>query len=126
LGSRKVRFTPEKGGSPATAEISNPDGSVTRLLLEMPWTPTAADLASLTGDWYSEEAGATFTVAVEGDRVFLKQRPASKFSMRPIYKDAFSVEGGYVAWFTRDSSGKIDKMHLGASRMRDMPFVRSR
>jgi len=31
---------------------------------------------------------------------------------------------GYVVWFTRDKDGKVDSLHVGTSRMRDMPFVR--
>lgn len=31
---------------------------------------------------------------------------------------------GYVVWFTRDKNGKVNGMHVGAPRMRDMPFVR--
>jgi hypothetical protein len=43
--------------------------------------------------------------------------------MLPIYKDHFDAQG-YVVWFTRDKNGKVDRLHAGASRMRDMPFVR--
>jgi len=43
--------------------------------------------------------------------------------MQPVYKDHFTVQG-YVVWFTRDKNGKVDRMHVGTSRMRDMPFVR--
>ena len=43
--------------------------------------------------------------------------------MQPLYKDHFTVQG-YIVWFTRDKNGKINGMHVGASRMRDMPFVR--
>ena len=84
-----------------------------------------ADLASFAGDWYSEEAGTNFTFAVEGDKAFIKQRPKTKLALRPIYKDAFNSQG-FVVWFTRDASGKVDKLHVGASRMRDMPFSRLR
>jgi hypothetical protein len=43
--------------------------------------------------------------------------------MQPLYKDHFTVQG-YIVWFTRDKNGQINVMHVGASRMRDMPFVR--
>lgn len=122
LGERKLRF---KEGSPTTAEIGNPDGSVTRLTLVTEWKPTAPELTSFAGDWYSEEAQAGFTLSVEGDKAFFVQRPISRVQLRPIYKDHFAVPAG-VIWFTRDSSGKVDKLHVGASRMRDMPFERVR
>jgi hypothetical protein len=55
--------------------------------------------------------------------VFIKQRPATSLPLQPLYKDHFSVQGTIV-WFTRDKNGKVSGMHAGASRMRDMPFVR--
>jgi len=125
LGDRKAKFVLNKEGAPAVMEINNTDGSVTRLTLEQAWTPTAAELASFAGDWYSEEANATITFAVEGDKAFIKQRPTTKLPLRPLYKDHFGGPG-QVIWFTRDASGKIDKLHIGASRMRDMPFERVR
>ena len=123
LGERRVKFVLDKAGKPVSAEINNTDGSITRLAFEEEWTPTAGDLASFAGDWYSEEAGAMFTFAVEGDKAFYKQRPSTKIPLKPVYKDAFSG-AGQVIWITRDASGKIDKLHVGASRMRDMPFTR--
>jgi hypothetical protein len=47
------------------------------------------------------------------------------FQLRPVFKDSFAAQG-YVFWFTRDAAGKIDKMHVGTSRMRDMLFERVR
>ena len=123
LSDRKVRFLNEKEGVPTVIEIANTDGSTTRLQLEREWTPTATDLASFAGDWYSEEAQATFTFALEGDKAFIKQRPSTKLPLRPIYKDAFSTQG-FTIWFIRDASGRIASLHVGGSRMRDMPFTR--
>jgi hypothetical protein len=53
----------------------------------------AEDLASFKGDWFSEEAGATLTFAVEGDKAFMKQRPATSLALQPLYKDHFGVPG---------------------------------
>ena len=64
-----------------------------------------------------------FTVAIEGDKAYIKQRPATSLPMTPLYKDHFRAQG-FIVWFTRDKDGKVDKLHVGASRMRDMPFVR--
>ncbi|MEQ1765114.1 MAG: serine hydrolase domain-containing protein [Pyrinomonadaceae bacterium] len=120
LGERKMRF---KDGSPVTAAIANPDGSFTRLTMVSEWKPVAADLSEIVGDWYSEEAQATFTVALEGDKAFIKQRPSTKMPLQPLYKDHFGAQG-FIVWVTRDSSGKIDRLHVGGSRMRDMYFAR--
>jgi len=120
LGDRKVRF---KEGSPVTATIANPDGSVTRLTMVSEWKPGATELAEIAGDWYSEEAQATVTIKVEGDKAFITQRPSLKLPMQPLYKDHFGAQA-FVVWVTRDSSGRIDRMHVGGSRMRDMYFER--
>jgi hypothetical protein len=84
---------------------------------------TPDDLTTFTGTWFSDEAGATISVVLDGDKAFLRQRPALSLPMQPLYKDHFDVQG-YVIWFTRDMNGKVDRLHAGAPRMRDMPFVR--
>lgn len=122
-GRTQLKFSFDRNGIPTSAETIASDGEVTRFVSEKEWAPTAADLASFKGDWFSEEAGATLTVAVEADKGFIKQRPATSLPMEPLYKDHFEVEG-YVVWFTRDTNGRIDSLHVGASRMRDMPFAR--
>ena len=122
-GGNQLKFTFDQSGNPMSAETVDSDGEVRRFVPEQEWKPTPADLASFKGDWFSEEAGATLTFAVEGDKAFIKQRPATSLAMQPIYKDHFLVQGNIV-WFTRDKNGKVNGMHVGASRMRDMPFVR--
>jgi CubicO group peptidase (beta-lactamase class C family) len=123
FGGNQLKFTFDKGGNPMSAETVDADGEVRRFFPEKTWTPTPDELASFKGDWFSEEAGATYTFAVEGGKAFIKQRPATNFTLQPLYKDHFDV-AGYVLWFTRDKNGKVTGMHVGASRMRDMPFVR--
>lgn len=122
-GNNRLKFTFDKDGKPVSAETVDSDVEVRRFVPEKEWTPTSEDLASFKGDWFSDEAGATINLVVVGDKAFLKQRPATSLPMQPIYTDHFEVEG-YVVWFTRDKHGKVDGMHVGASRMRNMPFVR--
>jgi CubicO group peptidase (beta-lactamase class C family) len=122
-GGNQLKFTFDKDNKLVSAETVDSDGEVTRFVPEKEWTPTPADLVSFIGDWFSEEAGATFTVAIDGDKPFIKQRPATNLQMQPVYKDHFTVQG-YVLWFTRDKNGKVSNLHVGTSRMRDMLFVR--
>ncbi|MFN2501672.1 MAG: serine hydrolase domain-containing protein [Pyrinomonadaceae bacterium] len=123
LGTMRFEFVLDKDGRPVSSKATSEDGSVSTLFAEAEWTPTPADLASFAGDWYSEEAGAMFTFVVEGDKAYIKQRPALKLPLQPIYRDHFSA-AGQVIWFARDATGKVDKLHVGGSRMRDMPFKR--
>ena len=122
-GNNQLRFTFDKDGKPMFAETVDSDGEVRRFAPEQAWMPTPADLESFKGNWFSEDAGATVSLVIEGEKAFLKQRPATILPLQPLYKDHFDVQG-YVVWFTRDKNGKIDNMHVGTSRMRDMPFVR--
>ena len=122
-GNNVLKFAFDKDGKPVSVESVDDDGVATHFIREHEWTPTPSDLASFKGDWSSDEAGATFTFAVDGSRAFLKQRPARSLVMQPLYKDHFTAPG-YVIWFTRDEGGTVDRMHIGAGRMRDMPFVR--
>jgi hypothetical protein len=122
-GGNQLKFTFDKDGKPMFAETVDSDSEVRRFIPEQEWKPTPADLASFKGDWFSDEVGASVSFVVDGDKAFLKQRPASSWPMQPLYKDHFDVLG-YVVWFTRDKNGKATGMHVGASRMRDMPFVR--
>ena len=123
VGGNQLKFTLDKDGKPMSAETVDSDHEVRRFILEKEWTPTPEELASFKGDWFSEEAGATLTFAVDGDKAFMKQRPAMSLPMQPLYKDHFEVQG-YVVWFARDKNGKVSGMHVGAPRMRDMPFAR--
>jgi hypothetical protein len=122
-GDNQLKFTFDKDGKPMSAETVDSDGEVRRFGPEKEWTPTQDDFASIKGDWFSEEAGASVTVAVENGKAFIKQRPSTSLPMQPLYLDHFNAQG-YTIWFTRDKNGKVDSMHVGASRMRDMLFVR--
>ncbi len=124
LGSSRVTFVTDKDGRPTVAEINN-DGATTRLTTQQEWTPTASELSAFAGDWYSEEAGATFKFAIDGDKAFIKQRPTTTFPLRPLYKDHFGAQG-FIVWFSYDGSGKVDKLHVGGSRLRDIVFERVR
>jgi len=95
-----------------------------RFVPEKAWTPTAAELGALAGVWHSDEADATFSLAVESGQLIISRRPDVRATLRPLYKDHFaSAELQGVLWSTRDAAGRVT-MHVGASRMRDMPFTR--
>ena len=123
LGNTRVKLAFDRDGRPISGESVEPDGSVTRFVSEPAWTPTADELKQLAGDWYSEEAQAKITFSVEGTSAFLVNKPVIRLALQPLYKDHF-LTPGYVVWFTRDRAGKIERMHVGTGRMRDMFFER--
>jgi len=122
LGTRKAKFVTGKDGNPQALEIANDNGPMTRLVFEPDWKPSPSDLNDFAGDWYSDEAQSRISLTVDNGKLVLILRPVSRFQLAPIYKDGFSGQG-YVFWFTR-AAGKIDKLHVGTGRMRDMLFER--
>ncbi|HMV84593.1 MAG TPA: serine hydrolase domain-containing protein [Blastocatellia bacterium] len=124
--SSRITFKMGKDGTPISFETDSGE-AVARFVVESQWTPTPDELKSFAGVWHSDEADASFTIAVENDKAFFVQRPDTRQLLRPQFKDHFSVGfgPGQVLWVTRDANGQITKLHIGASRMRDMPFERA-
>ena len=120
-----VRFSYDKEGKPVSGEGRGPSGGIMRFVAEREWTPTAAELNEFAGEWYSDEAQAKFTFAVDGTKASIVQRPVLDLSLQPLYKDHF-IGQGYVIWVTRDRKGKVDQLHVGTGRMRDMFFERAK
>jgi hypothetical protein len=118
----RVEFTKDKQGKLEGREIDE-NGLIYPFHRKPDWKPTAADLAPIAGEWYSEEAQAAFTVTIEGEKAYLTQRPSLKLALKPLYEDHFGA-ANYIVWVARDKGGKITGLHIGGSRMRDMPFVR--
>jgi CubicO group peptidase (beta-lactamase class C family) len=86
-----------------------------------PWTPAPADLASLAGEYSSDEAEVTLRVALEQARLVIHRRPNDSIPLTPSYKDAFSSSMGVVR-FLRDSSGKATGLSVSESRVWDLRF----
>ena len=124
LGNTRIKFTFDKDGKPVSGEGNN-NGDITRFTLHPAWTPTAAELNEFSGDWWSEEAQAKVAVVIESGNAFLVNKPLFRFQLQPIYKDHFLAQG-YILWASRDSSGKIERMHVGTGRMRDMLIERGK
>jgi len=86
-----------------------------------PWTPQ--DLSPFTGDYLSEEAETTLTVARENGKLVIHRHPDSLFPLTPTYADAFNSDLGSVR-FLRDASGKVISLSIGSSRVWDIRFTR--
>ncbi len=123
LGSSRVKFIAGSDGKPAFMEIEN-GGATERWVAKPGWTPTAAELSAIAGTWHSEEAQATVSLVLENGKMEVVNKPLYRFELRPTYKDHFSTGEGSVVWVTRKANGSIERLHVGAGRMRDMPFER--
>jgi len=107
------------------------DGGRLRVLSEMdeivyekvePWTPSAADLAALAGDYASDEAEVTLTIAMEDGKLVARRRPDTKIALGPTYRDGFQAPGMGSMRFLRNSSGKVTELSVGESRVWDLRF----
>jgi CubicO group peptidase (beta-lactamase class C family) len=86
-----------------------------------PWIPTPAELASLAGEYSSDEAEVTLRVALENARLVVHRRPGAAIALTPTYRDAFSSSLGTLR-FLRNSSGVVTSLSVSESRVWDLPF----
>lgn len=98
-------------------------GTVTELERVEPAAPTADALRAFTGRYVSDEAQATFDVAVDGERLVIRRRPGLVTPLTPVYADAFSGGLGWVV-FRRDAAGRVVGLSLGSERLWDLRFTR--
>jgi len=91
--------------------------------LQRPFTPGAEQLAEFAGDYTSEELGVTYTISVAGASLGVRFRPAKRFTLEPVFKDAFEVDG-HTFRFTRSPGGAVDGLRIYAGRARHVRFVR--
>jgi len=122
-GSRRAVF--ETGPAGAPLKMTESDGrSKPRHWEAVPaFAPKPADLEAYAGAYYSEEIDMTYTLYVEGGRLKVRHRPAQRFTLAPVYADAFG-EGGDVIRFTRDATGRVDGFMVYAGRVRHLRFVK--
>ena len=88
--------------------------------------PSAIRPAELLGEYRSDEAEATYTVATDSGRLVLRRRPGTTLALTPAYADAFTTPDGWLVRFTRDRAGRVDGLTLGLVRVRDLRFTRVR
>ncbi|MDA0330284.1 MAG: serine hydrolase [Gemmatimonadetes bacterium] len=87
------------------------------------WKPTAVELATLAGRYFSPELQTMYTLAVEGARLIAKHRRHADFDFEPVEEDSFSGESFFgTADFQRDGSGAVTGMRVSNGRVRNMWF----
>jgi CubicO group peptidase (beta-lactamase class C family) len=86
-------------------------------------TPTAAELASYAGSYFSDELETTHTIALEGDRLVLQRRGASPQTLRPLTRDEFAI-GSMTVRFMRGDRGTVTGYNLDLGRIRNLRFQR--
>jgi CubicO group peptidase (beta-lactamase class C family) len=114
-------------GSPTRLHVVGGDNDTTTYVYvgAKPWTPAAEQLSAFVGRYRSDEAGATWTVALEGGKLVASVRSSVQVQLTPAYTDAFAAGGplGFV-WFVRDARGAVTEMHSGSARVWDFTFTK--
>jgi CubicO group peptidase (beta-lactamase class C family) len=91
--------------------------------LQRPFKPDSAQLREFAGDYLSEELGVTYTAYVEDGALKVRFRPAQRFTLEPVFKDAFEADGNTIR-FTRSPDGAVDGLRIYAGRARHVRFVK--
>jgi CubicO group peptidase (beta-lactamase class C family) len=89
------------------------------------WTPTAAELESLAGQYTSDEAEVTLRAVVEQGKLVIRRRPDDAIALLPTYQDAFRSTLGSVR-FLRDAAGRVSELSVSESRVWDLRFRKVR
>jgi|HubBroStandDraft_1064217.scaffolds.fasta_scaffold20130_2 CubicO group peptidase (beta-lactamase class C family) len=88
-----------------------------------PDLPTAAQMGAMVGEYQSDEAEITLTVALTQKGLELHQRPDTVYTLTPTYKNGFECELGSVR-FLADANGHINGMSIGSGRVWDLRLKR--
>ncbi len=126
LGTTLLRFDAGRGTARGLS-VLQADGDTVAFAFASPsvWAPSATALAAFAGRYRSDEIGATYQARVVDGRLGLSVRPGEPNELTPSYPDAFTAGGGMgTVWFTRDASGTVRAMHVGAARVWDLVFTR--
>lgn len=87
--------------------------------------PSPSDLEEYAGDYWSDEIGVTWRIAIIDGKLTTKQRKFEPQAFTPADRDTFARD--YVRLtFTRDTSGQIDGIFVGSYRVRNVRFERTR
>ena len=112
---------PFADGRPA-AVFDRPGQPGVRIEPVAAWTPTASDLAAYAGTYRSDEAEATYTVAIEEGKLVLKDRWGESTPLEPRYADVFDAQRGPTILFGRGSSRRVEAFSWSESRVWGMRF----
>jgi CubicO group peptidase (beta-lactamase class C family) len=88
------------------------------------YTPTAAELAELAGEYYSPDAEVTYNVVVEDGRLYILRRPAARLVLNPVARDQFSGAGFQSVRFIRNGAQGVIQISVRQERVFDLRFDR--
>lgn len=105
----------------AEGKPNNPPPAATNQT--QPPTLTTEQLTEYTGAYFSDELDATYRVAIEDGKLFIKARNAPRASLVPVSKDEFR-QLGTTFKFTRGAQGQLSGFVLNGGRSKGIQFVK--
>ena len=93
------------------------------------WAPTAIELASYAGRYFSEELEAFYDVTVKDGKLMVGHRRMDATTYNPGAKESFTGTGDAASItlvFERDRNGQVIAFYAGNGRARDVRFARVR
>jgi CubicO group peptidase (beta-lactamase class C family) len=123
MGQSRLEFEAAVAGVRQGFRMIEADGDVVLYEPVDDFAPSAAQLAEYAGSYRSDEAEATYVVAVDQGRLVLKRRFGRVAEMTPLYRDVFEAEGTRYR-FVRDAGGRITEMSGIQDRVWDLRFLR--
>jgi hypothetical protein len=88
--------------------------------------PALPELGEYAGAYYSDELGATYTLAVQEGKLVAQHRRLDEITLTPLDRDTFLGSQWFFqrVRFTRDKDGRVTGMRLTGGRVRNMRFDR--
>jgi len=121
---RDVEVLSASSGSRPTLRLSWTEDGETETETYEPvtlWAPTAGQLQSFAGRYTSEEVDTTWTLAVDGDRLFIRHRGMPEDALRPTVDGVFVVRGVILA-FQKDATGRVTGFTVNEGRVKGIAF----
>jgi CubicO group peptidase (beta-lactamase class C family) len=113
---------PEKGKTNQfIVKGDGPSMPATRVETE---TVKPAELAEYVGDYYSDELGTTYTIAIENGQLLAQHRRHDDIKLTAAQRDRFMGNQWFFqsVRFTRDKDNRVTGFRLSGSRVRNVRF----
>jgi CubicO group peptidase (beta-lactamase class C family) len=90
-----------------------------------PSKPSASDLASYAGRFYSDEINTAYDLVVRGDTLVAVSRRGAEYPLEPMSADLFRGRGMGTVRFERDGRKRVTALRVSTGRVRRLKFARS-
>lgn len=122
-GSDRLEFLSAEANRPTGLRLLTEDGDAIEFERVAEFIPSPDQLREYQGEYYSDEAEASYRVAISSGTLELRRRPDVVITLSPAYQDVFTTTSGWIVQFTRGPGGHVDGMIFGMSRVRELRFT---